>query len=60
MHSADFGIANGSQFGGAAPKDGLLRDDPRDATKAFGQDLMDAIVTDAAPYVLRYYKAHVR
>ena len=60
MHCADFGVANGSQFGGVEPKDGLLRDDPRDATKAFGQELMDAIVKDSAPFVLNYYKAHVK
>ena len=59
LHSADFGIASGSQFGGVAPKDGVVTDDPRNATAAFGRAVFDALVKDTAPYVLEQYQQRV-
>lgn len=56
LHSADFGIASGSQFTGSAPRDGTVTDDPRDATAALGEALLDADTRDAAAYILRLYR----
>ena len=59
LHSGDFGIASGPQFMGKAPKDGLVIDDPRDATAELGEALLAASVDDLAEYVLNYYHDNV-
>jgi len=56
LHSADFGFASGSQFTGRAPKDGVVPDDPRDATAALGEAVLAADVEDTAEYVLKLYR----
>jgi len=58
LHSADFGIASGDQFGGVAPKDGVVTDDPRDATAELGEAMLNAIAQDAAELILSRYRAH--
>lgn len=56
LHSEDFGIASGSQFMGTAPVlDGVVRDDPRDATAAFGERMFTLGVRSDARAILKYY-----
>ena len=57
LHSADFGMASGSQFTGATPKDGVVTDDPRDATPELGEALFDAMAGDLAQAVQEAYRA---
>ncbi|HNW86397.1 MAG TPA: creatininase family protein [Candidatus Limiplasma sp.] len=59
LHTADFGIASGTQFAGTAPKDGVVPDDPRDATAELGETMLAADTQDAAEYILAYYREHV-
>ena len=59
LHSGDFGIASGTQFSGTAPTDGVVPDDPRDATAAVGEALLAANAQDIATYVLDLYRAEV-
>ncbi len=59
LHTPDFGIASGSQFGGFAPKDGVVQDDPRDATRELGRAMFDSGVEDDAEHILAEYRAHV-
>lgn len=56
LHSADFGIASGSQFMGRAPKDGVVPDDPRDSTAELGEAMLAADTDDLAEYVLALYR----
>ena len=56
LHSGDFGIASGSQFMGKAPKDGVVLDDPRDATAALGEAFFAANAKDLADYVMDVYR----
>jgi len=60
LHSADFGIASNDQFMGTAPKDGLVIDDPRDATAALGRAVLAADTADAAEYILSLYHKHIQ
>jgi creatinine amidohydrolase len=59
LHSADFGIASGSQFGGRPPRDGVVRDDPRGATAELGNALLTACADDLAEYVTKLYRERV-
>ena len=59
LHTGDFGIASGSQFMGKAPKDGVVPDDPRDATAALGEAFFAANANDLAVYVMSVYRERV-
>jgi hypothetical protein len=56
LHSADFGIASGSQFMGRAPKDGVIPDDPRESTAGLGEAMLTAGTEDLAEYVITLYR----
>ena len=60
LHSGDFGIASGTQFEGTAAKDGLVLDDPRDATATVGEALLAANAEDIANCVLALYQEKVK
>ncbi len=59
MRSADYGVASGCQFAGRGSDDGVIPDDPRDATAELGRRLLEAGAQDDAEHILALYRERI-